>query len=426
MGELAHARPLVPARGGEGRWDPWLVAFLWAAVAMCIRAWWLTREPAAPAWDGAIYHRTAERIARGLGFVDTWNNRPPYKPTAFYPVGYPALLGGAYTLLGVHRWVAGLINVIAGGVATLFAARFAERAFGRAPGHVAGALYALSPGAVIYTSAFMTEPTSAALLCAALACGLHHARTGRAWSALGAGVLLGLGGLVRPPTLAVAPVLAVVCTPRRAPGPLVRTLVLVGVAACAVVLPWTARNCRALDGCALVSVNGGSNLWIGTDPAAQGGYRDLRPGEGCDRVHGEVSKDRCYGALAMQRIRRDPVGWLRLAPLKVAQLLGHEATPVSYLRAATGGRAFAQHAGVLYEAMSAYHRLVLALALMALVTLGPRGTRRAPRELIACVAAVATLVLVHVVFFGADRYHFVFTPLLCTLAGSAFRRGDGR
>ena len=74
----------------------------------------------------------------------------------------------------------------------------------------------------------------------------------------------------------------------------------IGVACVAVVLPWTARNCARLDGCALVSVNGGSNLWIGTDPTAEGNYRDLRFGEGCDRTHGEVAKDRCYGREARE------------------------------------------------------------------------------------------------------------------------------
>jgi 4-amino-4-deoxy-L-arabinose transferase-like glycosyltransferase len=419
MGELASSRSRSP-------WTPWIVALVWAAFAMALRAWWLSVQPAVPAWDGAIYHRTAERIARGMGFVDTWNNQPPYKPTAFYPVGYPALLGGAYALFGPHHWVAGMLNVLAGGVSTLFTVRFAQRAFGRAAGHLAGALYACAPGAVIYTSAFMTEPVSAALLCGALASGLHHARTARTGSAVLTGVLLGLGGLVRPPALLVAPVLALVCTPKAQWRAMLRTLTLVGLACCAVVLPWTVRNCVQLDGCALVSVNGGSNLWIGADPQADGGYRGLRAGEGCDHVHGEVAKDRCYGALARERIRRDPRAWLALAPRKLFQLLGHEPTPVSYLQAATQGRAFAGREATLYEWLTRYHSLTLALALLALV---PRGLPRfgaRTRVVFACSTLVLALVAVHVVFFGVDRYHFVFTPLVCALAGGAFRWSHAR
>lgn len=413
MGELRSMR----------RWDPWITATLWAAIAMAVRIWWLTLYPPVPAWDGVIYHRTAERIARGMGFVDTWNNQPPYRPTAFYPVGYPALLGAGYALFGPHRWVAGLLNVLAAGVTTLLTTRLASTAFGKLAGHVAGALWALSPGAVIYTSAFMTEPVSAALLTAAVSSSAHHARTGRASSAIVTGWLLGLGGLVRPPALLVAPFVALVSAPRRHWRTVLRTVLLVGLSCTSVVIPWTIRNCRALDGCALVSVNGGSNLWIGTDPQARGGYRDLRPGEGCDHVHGEVAKDRCYGTLALQRIVQNPLQWLSLAPLKIDQLLSYETSPVSYLRAATAGRALAGWESLLYQVMTAWHRIVLALALITVVSW---RVHRWAREITLMVTVVAVLVFVHVIFFGVDRYHFVFAPLLCALAGGVCLRIDGQ
>ncbi len=397
----------------------WKIALIWALVTALIRVAWLWIQPPIPEWDGAIYHRTAERIARGMGFVDTWNNLPPYKPTAFYPVGYPGTLGALYLLFGSAPWVAGALNVASSSIAAAVISRMGHRAWGRAQAHAAGALFALSPGAILYCSAYMTELLSAAVLALALLCALRHRDEDRARWAVAAGVLLGFGGLVRPPALLIAPIVAVLARARTRPAPLsaLRALVLVGVSCCAVVLPWTARNCRQLDGCALVSLNGGSNLWIGADPDARGGYRDIRIGEACLRVRGEVAKDRCFGRLAMERIAAHPLAWLSLAPLKVGHLLGYESTPVSYLQSATRQRAFRTSSTFAYALMTAYHWILLALAAVGLAPL----RHRRPAEITMSAAVIAGLVAVHVVFFGVDRYHFVFTPLLCLLAAGAFR-----
>jgi 4-amino-4-deoxy-L-arabinose transferase-like glycosyltransferase len=400
---------------------PWL----WAAIAVVLRIAWLLHQPPVPAWDGNIYARTAVRIAHGLGFVDTWNNLPPYHPTAFYPVGYPAVLGFAYAIVGVHPWVVGAINVLASAVSTYVAVLLARRAFGNVPAHVAGALAAFSPGAVLYTSAYMTEPVSAALLALAVVAGLAHART-RKWTfAVIAGLLLGAGALVRPPALLLAPALALAVVPAWDVRNVLRTLALVGFATALVVVPWTARNCRELDGCALVSVNGGSNLFIGTDPTAHGGYRDLRVGEGCDRVYGEVAKDRCYMRLALHRIAEHPVAWLELFPEKVSQLLDQETTPISYIRDATHGARFRVGADPWYRMLTSWHHLILGFAFVALVPIGRvRRRTEAVRTVFVVVTVIAVLIFVHGIFFGAGRYHFVFMPLVCTLAGGAFRRAE--
>ncbi len=400
----------------------------WAAVAAAVRIAWLARVPAVAAWDGLIYARTAARIARGMGFVDTWNNLPPYRPTAFYPVGYPALLGAAYLIAGTAPWVAGALNVLAATATTGLLALLARRAWNRPGAWLAAGLYALSPGAVMYASTLMTETVSGALLVVTVWAASRHRDHGAArarWGApLAAGVLLGVGALVRPQALLLAPVVA--CLTPGAPSwrARARVLAVTGLACAAVVLPWTVRNCIQLDGCALVSVNGGSNLWIGTDPDAAGNYRTLRLGEGCDRVRGEVAKDRCYGRLAARRIAADPRAWIALAPAKVTALLDYEAAPAAYLSEAPGHPLTADCAARATRVLTAWHRAVLALALLAALPLAGRP-RWSPEALLAAGAVVAS-VAVHAVFFGGDRYHFVFAPLLALLAGGVLRRGRAR
>jgi hypothetical protein len=395
------------------------VPALWASVAVAVRALWLASTGPVIAWDGHIYARTALRLARGMGFVDTWNNLPPYRPTAFYPVGYPALLGLGYRVVGPSPWVAAGLNLLASAAVTASAVLLAQRASSRHGAHLAGALTALLPGGVMYVSTYMTEPVSAALLVLAVLFLARHGHQGKRGSALAAGLCLGVGGLLRPQVLLLAPVLALASAEgaRRRVGALGWT----GLACALCVLPWTARNCVRLDGCALVSVNGGSNLWIGADPAARGGYRDLRPREGCDRVHGEVAKDRCYGRLALGRIAGDPIGWASLAFDKVHELLDFEAAPAAYLRDAAAPSAARDRLFLRREAaLTGGHRALCALALLAVV-LRARGAAWTLEARLAAWA-VGGSVAVHAVFFGGDRYHLVFSPLLAVLASTTLPR----
>lgn len=398
---------------------------VWVAVTVVVRLIWLYFHPAIAEWDGAIYHRTAQRIATGMGFVDTWNNLPPYKPTAFYPVGYPATLGFFYRLFGPSTTVAAALNVLSSAIVSALVVRLASRSWGAVGAHFAAALFAFAPGPIAYCSAYMTELLSAAILLGAIDCALRYydsdAKAIR-WAIL-CGLLLGYGGLVRPPALLIAPIIALTMTPMAAPksagerlARYATTLFLVGMACCVVVLPWTARNCRKLDGCALVSLNGGSNLWIGADPEANGTYRDLRIGEACLRVRGEVTKDRCFGRLAIERIKSNPLRWLSLAPMKIVHLLGYESSPVSYLRSATHGVAFRDTATLMFALMTAAHWIILSLAIIAVV--GQKQPSSAIERTVT-IAVVLGFIAVHVVFFGVDRYHFVFTPLLCVLAGGS-------
>lgn len=387
-------------------------ALAWSLLAAAVRVAWLRAVPPVTAWDGVIYERTAWRIAHGMGFVDTFDNVPPYLPTAFYPVGYPGILALAHLALGPGAWVAGALNVAAAAVTTAVVFALARRAFGAPAAHLSAALYALSPGAVLFASALMTETVSAALLVGAVALAERYSRAQTARLALAAGAVFGVAGLVRPQSLLLAPIVALLASPSPRWAARARTVALVGVACAAVVLPWTARNCRVLDGCALVSVNGGANLFIGTDPAARGTYRELRGGEGCGHVLTEVAKDRCYGHLAARRIAAHPLRWVALMPAKLQTLLDYEVSPAYYLlEAGSLPRATAERVA---RWLTAFHRWVCALALLAL--LARRGPL--PRPAVLCVGAVAGSLAVHAVFFGGDRYHMVFLPLLAVLASA--------
>ena len=458
--------------------------FLVAFVLRFLAARLLAGEPV---WDGHYYDFGARRIASGFGYADevTHDGVPVWHPWCHYPVGYSGFLAVFYKLFGSSHGVAQLANALVGALLAVVTWLLGKEALSPGRAKVAGALVALHPGLVLYGALLMTEPLSALLVLGAFWVALRVAKNERA-GALGgiaAGALvLGLAVLVRPQALLCAPFLALVARGQRgqgeprAPRGLAQALKRGGLALAVAgavtllpVLPWTARNCRVMDGCALVSTNAGWNLAIGAFPRATGRFETLRSEDGCRDVTGQVQQDRCWLAYGLANIRSAPGRWLALVPAKLAFTFDHESFAVEYLHEARPAAWPEERRAFWRSALTAVHRVLVAASALGFVAFVVRGRERSrivqtallggvalaayfafaagtptfwPIVLVACVlpwlplpgrppahpallmavSLVATTVLAHAVFFGEDRYHVVATPVLCLLAASALRR----
>ena len=420
-----------------------------------------------PVWDGHYYHFGAERIARGLGYSEDVlsHGLTLWKPWVHYPVGYSALLGLFYRIFGAELVVAPVVNALTGALLVAVVHRVARYYLSRDRARVAAGLTALHPGLIAYSAAVMTEPLAALLMLAAGLAALHF--RGRFQAVLYAGVLLGFAALVRPASLVAAPLL-ILTQPRPLWQAAARAAVA-SVVALLIVLPWTLRNCARLDGCVLVSTNGGWNLAIGAITET-GRFQTLHGTDGCPIVTGQVQQDRCWGEVGRAKIAANPGHWLSLAPLKLAQTFDHESFAIEYLHEADPDSWPEPRRVAARELLTAFHRALLLFAALAVVSL-PRWDpeRRAeffsqlslgvltvgigiyaalsdahPFYLLAVLAPLAATLpipgrpaqgpagayllsllaataLTHVVFFGEDRYHLVVTPMLCILAAAAGR-----
>ena len=423
-----------------------------------------------PVWDGHYYHFGAERIARGLGYSEDVLSHGLllWKPWVHYPVGYSAVLGFFYRIFGAELVVAPVVNAFTGALLVALVHRVARYYLSCDRARFAAGLCAMHPGLIVYSAVVMTEPLAALLLLGAALAALHF--RGRWQAILFAGALLGLATLVRPASLLAAPLLIFT-----QPKPLWQGAVRAAAAsaiALAVVLPWTIRNCQRLDGCALVSTNGGWNLAIGAITET-GRFQTLRGVDGCPIVTGQVQQDRCWGEVGRAKIAAAPLHWLGLAPLKLAQTFDHESFAIEYLHEADPDSWPEARRVAARELLTTFHRLLLALAALSVVAWPRRNvparaaffTQLGLGALVSSVALYAALsdthpfyllavlapllavlpvpgrptqgaaggyllallavtALTHVVFFGEDRYHLVVTPVLCVLAAAALR-GQG-
>ncbi|MDI1430484.1 glycosyltransferase family 39 protein [Polyangium sorediatum] len=459
---------MTSERASPRRRDTWIVLAAALLARLAVVAWAASRFP--PTADGTFYHRIAERVAAGLGYTWLWPDGV-VTYAAHYPVGYPALLGGAYAIFGAHPGVAMTLNALLGALAAVAVHRLAARAAPPGAALAAGLLVALHPGLVAYTPALMSEGVTASLVaCAAWAAAwvrdavpLGARRTIAARTAL-LGLVVGLATLVRPQSLVFAPLFALLALAPLA-GPRARRVTLGFAAlatacALAVCAPWTIRNCERMNRCALVSVNGGWNLLIGADPASTGAWSPIKVPDACREVWDEAGKDACFGRAATLYITEHPGAWLSLVPRKLAATFDYCGAAGWYLHESNGAACGDRCKLGLGVVETVYERGVLGLALLGLARaaaesrarrlatravvgvglvflflvhawvayaalvvaalFGGRTLLRGPVLPAAAVTVLGATLLTHAVFFGAGRYGLVTFPLLAGMAGLVF------
>jgi len=461
------------ARRASGVWrEPGFGALLFV-VALVPRLWVALAWSGEAVWDGHYYDFGAKRIAAGLGYSDdrmiagalVWH------PWCHYPVGYSAFLALFYRLLGPSRAVAGVADALTGASIAVVTWALARYALSAARARAAGLLVALHPGMVLYAATVMSEPLAALLTLVAFWLTVRD-RDPRRGIAAG-GLVLGVAALVRPQALLCAPFLGALGLGLDHRG--WRPRAIAAAAACAIalvpVLPWTARNCRVMDGCALVSTNAGWNLAIGAFPRATGRFETLRSSDGCRDVTGQVQQDRCWLRYGVEQIAARPWRWLSLVPAKLGYTFDHESFAVEYLHEARPGAWPDTTRENARGVTTLAHRLLLAAAALGSVAFpSPRDRRGAAMQgallaaagflgvlaftsaspslwplaifaavvpwlplsgrpavtpaLLLAVSLLATTAVAHAVFFGEDRYHVVVTPVLALLAAGALRRSQ--
>jgi 4-amino-4-deoxy-L-arabinose transferase-like glycosyltransferase len=457
---------------GSGRGD-WGFSAAAGLLALLPRLYVAVAWAREPVWDGHYYDFGARRIAAGLGYSDdvVVAGASVWHPWCHYPVGYSGLLAGVYRVFGDGPRVATVVNALVGALLVVLAHRVARHLLPTWRARLAALLCALAPALVLYSALVMTELVSSLGMLLALWLALRWRDRRPVLGALLGGLALGLTTLVHPPSILLAPALGLVAAPRGGLRSSLRTIVARGsiatAVAVAVVAPWTLRNCRVMDGCAFVSTNAGWNLAIGALPRATGRFETLRASDGCEVVTGQVQQDRCWAKVGLRAIASDPARWLALAPKKLDQSFNHESFAVEYLGQADPGAWPSERRARWRGWLSAAHRVLLSAAVFAFVGRAVREARAAAIE-IALAAGAAGLVayawledgspfwplalaipalaalprpgapprgpvaafiawafaafaLVHVVFFGEDRYHVPLVPLLCLMAAAVGR-----
>lgn len=401
-----------------------LIAIL--AVALALRLAWVLTVPTQPVTDFAWYLDRAIAMAGGQGFSVNG------VPTAYWPVGFPAVLSWMLRLLpsldpvSVGKALNLLLSLGCVGLTFAVGQAMSGR---RAVGLLAAGIMAVHPALVAYSSILAAEPLFLFLILLATWLALKGADYPALWVLVG--LTCGGAALVRPQA-AVLPLILVfgvwVWSRQRGKSllPMVATgLTVIGLAIA--LTPWTLRNRTVFGQTFLISLNGGDNLWIGHHPQGNGRYRTP---PGIPQAPGlELANERATRAQALAWMQENPGRSLALIPAKwEATFLS--TTDLAYWAFQTKrGQLIVPGAGPdkpLYfftqgAAWWANRMLLIAAVVGVVIGLRKTGGRRYATLPLLQVGLVA---LVTAVFFGNPRFGMPAIPFLALLAATPWVRDD--
>jgi hypothetical protein len=359
--------------------------------------------------DGLVYQELARDMLHGACcFADR-------------PTGYPAVLAAAYALLGDGTWVHEWLNVVAAVIGGGLMFGLAREGLGRGAASVALLIYAVLPTQLLLTPVLLTDTVYATLLIGLCWSAMRMAGGGLA-AALASGALVAASQYVRP--VGPALLLGVALVPLLFVRPMRRGLLVLAVLVLsfgALMTPAVVRNLSEHGDLSVsTSSYGGWSLLMGTNQQKNGRY-NAEDAALVNSLPGDDFWERsnAAGELGMERITSDPIGFAGLALRKFRIMWGTEDfgvafgfRPVSQPRHALGGLVVVSQLAYLLVVLAALWAMVVAIRL-----------RTTPVPLVIAVIAVLVCVaLVHTFLEVKPRYHAQMEPLLLLLASPILAR----
>jgi asparagine N-glycosylation enzyme membrane subunit Stt3 len=390
---------------------------LLTGLGFAVRALFLILEPKIPLMgDESSW---ADLAIHGLAGL-----RHPLSPWTrhliFYPPAYPYFIAVPFYLSGslvLAKW----LQVGLGALLVPAVGLVGKRAFSPRVGLLAAGIASVYPELVWFSAHIWSETLFMVLLWWALERAFAADATGRASAAIAGGVLCGLAALTRETALPLAPLSGLwlawtglgpraesdgstQVTNRRA---ITRGAAFV-LAAVLTVVPWTVRNWIVFRAFVPISTFGALNVWQGNAELERDElYRQS------DSVDGPIAQYRMAWAKAGEAIARRQPAWI------VEKTIGE--VP-NFWEAWSEALSFAADGA--YGELGTSRMLALKVVLLGpyllVLALGIPGLALFPwtRPRLLLLAFLVYYVLIHVITYGAHRFHLPIVPLVSLWAAA--------
>lgn len=382
--------------------------------------------------DQFSYYHYGSEIARGRGYISYITG----EATAYYPIGYPAILGALYFVV-LHTpipdnllFATTLFHVVVGTASVALVFVVGRALASVRVGLLAAGLLALFPNVIYQVATVQLETTFIFLVLVALAIIVTHDWSSGppSWPRLVAfGASLGVAVLVRP----FAAVLFVGLAAALATLRLGWRKVAIAVAAplgvvVAMSVPWTIRNAVHMDAFIPSSTNMGDTLCIDRNLDATGGFR-FADHDGCvDPGLPEVPRNSGNTKKAIRFVLDHPDRELLQIVRRARFMFRDDHDGILAVQTLGGGAFLSERVVDVAEPVADwYFYVVVGLAAVGIPAFAGRSHR--PERLIAA-SGFAGLLVIPLLLWGNPRFHLPLAPFLVVSAAfavdRAWRRGD--
>jgi hypothetical protein len=378
---------------------------LWIGIAaLALRFLYLYLNPRPLASDELDYNALAVNLATHFRYAfDSI-------PTAYRPVGYPAFVSFVYLLFGIQPVVVKIAQAIVDS-AIVFLLPLLLQGFSERSKLLAAGVWAFFPPAVLYTNMLMSESLYTTLLVVGTVLFVAE-RPNVVWKVL-LGVLFGYLTLMKPETLVivvgVVAVGFVLSKSRKDAVALLLPILLI-------VTPWVVRN-WAVVGEPVLATNSGINLLIGNNPNANGSYSARFDLPQVEAASDEGVRDRTAFHSAVTYIVSHPGAFFLNAAKKYAHVFSSESfllvTQFDNDSSDKGLSLAKRYAGVALLpviVVNGSYILVLIVGWLGFLTSGRN------RLWYFFATLLASFLIVHMITFGGNRFHFPLMPFLAVFA----------
>ncbi|HEU4841024.1 MAG TPA: glycosyltransferase family 39 protein [Ilumatobacteraceae bacterium] len=400
------------------------------AVAFVLRLTWvLWWQPSAPIhWqlsgDQFSYYHYAREIAAGRGYVHYVTG----EPTAYYPIGYPAILAALFFVVGHtpvpddYMMAVNVLHVAVGTASVVLAYLVGRALFGERGGLAGAALVAVFPNLVYQVTSIQLETMYIFWCLAAVAILVTHD-----WSRglpstrrlVAFGAVLGVSVLIRPFSIwfVVALFAGAVVAGAGWRRSVRAALIPLGVVLLMMV-PWTIRNAVRLDAFVPTSTNTGDTLCLDRSMDATGGFR-WADHEGCaDPDLPEVERNSENTRMAVRWVLDHPAREVEQIVRRTKLIFASDTDGITAVNTLGGGAVMADSTADVLEVLANAGWLVICLLATAGVVILLARRRHEPATAIVLVS-LASLIVIPMLLWGNPRFHLPFSPFLAILAGGA-------
>jgi 4-amino-4-deoxy-L-arabinose transferase-like glycosyltransferase len=394
--------------------SPWYIPVV-ITLAFAIRLCWLLVFHPHPVSDFSFYFRSAESIARGLGYSHNGTS-----PTAYFPIGYSLFLGMLFRVFGISVAVAQAANLVLS-VASLVLAYWIARDLFRSElaGRLSILLLAIYPDNIAYASLVGVETLHLFLLFLGvtllLPC-ISIKGEVRPWRLLSAGVLFGFATLCKAQTL-LLPMILLILFPRfswnrRSILDRLKKTSILYAALIVVLIPWVIRNYRLYNDF-VFSNNDGLNLYIGNGPEADGTFVTIPWFDVGDDTRKEYEVNTIARRKAIDYMETHPLRTLQLMPRKLIALFDNGDGTYWNMEGTKSGSISARRVLPLLDQINAIYEFIVIVFFVLSVAFGCwKRLRRGKGHgwSLLGVAVIVYFIGIYLVYFGSARFHFPIIP----------------